>query len=636
MKEAVKRAAAIYMWVFLGLSFAVFSLSALQYFLFHPLFIGNDQSVYLAMGQLVLDGLVPYRDFFDFNAPLIIYLSVLPAFLSRFLILPISLVFDFFVYLCFFFSCILVLATYLQFKGHKDNYVLPFAIAGLTWMQSNQYLDLGQREHFFFIFYLPYLLFRSLRLSDDARVRRGVVSNILAVILGLCALSVHIKPQLLIFFLVVELTICYKFGAFAKEKRKLLFAPELLTFLIGSLFYYLHFAFYPSEAIRNLLNDAIPVYAMGFKWYENSTIACLVSTNSGINTTFLFAASMLFAVALYSRSALLIPLVAFNGTAFVMFAYFSTNWTYRYLPVQGCSMVLLMIELALILRLFAASGLPRFTLQFLGTPLLFFYSLTTFYQYYSSYAATFLATENVDLRSLGCLGFASTREFSPPLVCILRHSKPGDAILSISQGVAPGYPPVLLAGRRPGSRYLHGMYLPMLDTCLERTGDLKYKRKLDKAILDYGEDIEKFRPALIFVQDGEIEELLKQRGFFEKFVTGKGYVSLGKLNFEGMKVFKRGPSSEVSDPEEAKSMVLAVLAGKELSKVASEHNVPEETLKTWVDKSRSGIDLAVGNSSSGGEISLMTELVQTRQKLFGKILEIEKLKQALKNCGKKP
>ncbi|HMW93202.1 MAG TPA: hypothetical protein PKE54_24450, partial [Candidatus Obscuribacter sp.] len=125
-------------------------------------------------------------------------------------------------------------------------------------------------------------------------------------------------------------------------------------------------------------------------------------------------------------------------------------------------------------------------------------------------------------------------------------------------------------------------------------------------------------------------------GFFEKFVTGKGYVSLGKLNFEGMKVFKRGSSGEVSGPDEAKAMVLEVLAGKDLSKVAAEHNVSAATLKTWVDKARSGIDLAVGDASSGGEISLMTELVQTRQKLFGKILEIEKLKQALKNSGKQP
>ena len=119
-------------------------------------------------------------------------------------------------------------------------------------------------------------------------------------------------------------------------------------------------------------------------------------------------------------------------------------------------------------------------------------------------------------------------------------------------------------------------------------------------------------------------------------MTGKGYVSLGKLNFEGMKVFKRGSSGQVSGPDEAKAMVLEVLSGKDLSKVAAAHNVSAATLKTWVDKARSGIDLAVGDASSGGEISLMTELVQTRQKLFGKILEIEKLKQALKNSGKQP
>jgi hypothetical protein len=48
-----------------------------------PLSINWDNSMYLQYAQLLLQGQTPFVDFTDVNPPLIIYLSVLPVFISN-------------------------------------------------------------------------------------------------------------------------------------------------------------------------------------------------------------------------------------------------------------------------------------------------------------------------------------------------------------------------------------------------------------------------------------------------------------------------------------------------------------------------------------------------------------------------
>ncbi|HMY02717.1 MAG TPA: hypothetical protein PKA48_05155, partial [Candidatus Obscuribacter sp.] len=61
------------------------------YWSMHPLSISADQSVYVQSGLLLLQGKVPYLDFFDFNPPLIVYLNVIPVLVARALALPLPM-----------------------------------------------------------------------------------------------------------------------------------------------------------------------------------------------------------------------------------------------------------------------------------------------------------------------------------------------------------------------------------------------------------------------------------------------------------------------------------------------------------------------------------------------------------------
>ena len=51
----------------------------LSFIFLHPLAISPDQALYLESGKLILQGRVPYLDFFDLNLPLIMYLNVIPV-----------------------------------------------------------------------------------------------------------------------------------------------------------------------------------------------------------------------------------------------------------------------------------------------------------------------------------------------------------------------------------------------------------------------------------------------------------------------------------------------------------------------------------------------------------------------------
>ncbi|MBK7841277.1 MAG: hypothetical protein IPJ49_27065 [Candidatus Obscuribacter sp.] len=69
--------------VLLLLSFILIVTYKLIFWALHPLNVSADQSVYLQCGELILQGKVPYRDFFDFNPPLIMYINVIPVALAH-------------------------------------------------------------------------------------------------------------------------------------------------------------------------------------------------------------------------------------------------------------------------------------------------------------------------------------------------------------------------------------------------------------------------------------------------------------------------------------------------------------------------------------------------------------------------
>lgn len=635
-KRKIAKWLTVWTTVFIALAFIVGIGYRLYYFLLHPLMIGPDQSVYLAMGELLLSGKVPYRDFYDFNLPSIIYWSTIPVLLGRLGPVPLAVVFNFFVYFNLLLSLMTLGAIFWLFRKHIDSRFCIPVMAGLVFLQQMILYDIGQREHLFVLFYLPYFFLRYFRLTapDGLKANLNVtVDRLISVLCGLFALAVYIKPYFLAYIIPLEIATYIVVGA-GGIKNKILSALEVKVFLIGTVLYLLHFALYPAEALSILFTHAFPLYTTGAYWYQNSSIACLSCLDNFYVITIIFLASLFLAIPLSRQTKLIAPLLCFNSIGFFIYIFFSTAWTYRYLPVLGGSLILLFVEIWLLCAMCFSKcrNLPALVGLILYPPLALVAVCIFAWQQVSFYTKEVLAVETIELHSMGQLLSACRRETSPVFLSLLKLSKANDKVVAISSGVFPGYPPVVLTGRQPGSRYLHGMLLPMLDISHQRASDEsgeKYRLLLDEAVKNYGADIIANKPVLIYIQGGEIREILEDRHFSELYL--KDYQDLGDLGFESLRVFRlkddqAGALAKVS-PALLERVVFDILAGKMTIEEASRKNsIDKERLEILVRNMQTSANEALSNTPGGGDISALSKLLQANKLLLEKDQEIMRLK----------
>ena len=145
----------------LALSFLILLFNRLIFWLYHPLFVWTDQSVYLEIAQLILQGKIPYLDVFDFNPPLIMYLNVIPVLVSKALHVPAPLGLSLTIIFLSAFSC--ASAAWLAFKNRMVcSPIVLFSLIFFFCPLPTQGLDtdMGQREHIFMLLYLPFLIGR--------------------------------------------------------------------------------------------------------------------------------------------------------------------------------------------------------------------------------------------------------------------------------------------------------------------------------------------------------------------------------------------------------------------------------------------------------------------------------------------
>src|SRR3990167_6712258 len=79
----------------IGLAFVILTLNKAFFWSGHPLLTYPDQAAYFAMAEMIAQGKLPYIDFFEWNPPLIMYLNLIPVFISRLLHIPAPLALNF-------------------------------------------------------------------------------------------------------------------------------------------------------------------------------------------------------------------------------------------------------------------------------------------------------------------------------------------------------------------------------------------------------------------------------------------------------------------------------------------------------------------------------------------------------------
>lgn len=473
----------------------------------HPLTLSTDASMYLDMGALILDGKIPYRDFAEFNFPLIMYLSTLPVLLSRIWTIPLPQIFNYLVIICQIASVLLSLRLCLkaEFKHRgKRGEMLALVLSAALFNQAI-WQELGQREHLFCIFFLPYIVSRICN-SAGAQLPISLIAG----------LALALKPQFLIVFLVFEATKLHK-----NNRRPPLYALAAMTFIFSLLL------FLPPDALKTLFLEALPVYAGGIEWGGNSFIYRLAAPGF-MNTTLLVLSSLLLALPHYRRSSICADMAALVLAALALYIVGAQAWTYRYLPAAFFATMLT----GQCLYLYVRHWLPRLIIRETALYAVLFALIVLLSLGRITFDNNTLAkSQTLEISGSQTHFRVPQTDLSTTALAMLKLGKPGERAIYIGTGCYPGYPSQLQAGLRPGSRYLFSM-LAQVQTCIDK-GKLDKDKSVPyfesikaKMIENYEEDIASTKPSLIFIQDWPMESLLGP-DFQRKNLTA--YNVIGKL-----------------------------------------------------------------------------------------------------------
>jgi len=496
------------------------------YWYLHPLKICPDQAVYLQIASAILSGQVPYRDFFDFNPPLIMYLSVIPVVVAKLLPWPVPLCFNFSVLALSIFDTVLlsylVLRNQTVFPLHQFLPVLfVFAAYG-----SFVIFDMGQREHLFVLLFLPYCFMRLLSHFQEGVGTCPASLRVLSGLMGGLALS--LKPQFFLFGVALEAGLCLE------SKRLPWRTWELKALTAVIVVYLLAVLCLPGEALSVYFREALPVYLLGASWNSRCLLHMLLSFDYFREPICLALSTLL--LSLVSRPGrywavfVLLTLVGF-------FHYLSGGqaWTYRLIPLQFFSTVLLVYLLGCFVHSFFTRHQAAYRLFLQSAPLLpvatLFFCAFRIFSFYNECAGS----PSYDLAPLGYAMVNTRQDFDSAFFSMVSNSLPQEKVVSIGTAISPGFPAQLQALRPPGSRYYYSI-LVMLKEARERHPRYAYNLLAleAKVVAGLGQDIREQKPRLVYIQTEPLASILAPYKFNQYLVDYEpaGYV-------EGSQVYRR-------------------------------------------------------------------------------------------------
>ena len=200
-----------------------------------------------------------YKDFFEVNPPLILYLYTLPVIIANFFHVSVYALFRFYV-AAIVVTSIITCSWLFRLSDGTDHKIIRYSlIASLIYIFFFFFPVIsGEREYLALAFILPYLLLVNLRVQGR---RFGVVS---AILIGLFAgIGYAIKPYFLIPLCFVEIYLIVR-----KKSFFALFRPEAFTIVIVLILYLVSIFIVTPEYINKIIPLAASWYYMGyhFSW----------------------------------------------------------------------------------------------------------------------------------------------------------------------------------------------------------------------------------------------------------------------------------------------------------------------------------------------------------------------------------
>jgi hypothetical protein len=236
-----------------------------------PLRLNQDAALYMMIGEMVLDGQVPYIDYFENNFPLVHYLHVIPVVIGRALKINPIIVFQFGLFVLTVAAIALMYFLFVRYGQPEDRVMaasggLGLALATLYLLYTNDY---GQREHLFLVLFLPGFMLRWLR-WNGAKPDRWLSFTI-----GLiAAVGAAIKPHFLVVPFALEM-----YWVIRHRTLRPLLTPEVVGFVLFGAAYASFFLLIP----RAMLNGFIVMLQslqVGYDVYGKTPFLTLIRSKA--------------------------------------------------------------------------------------------------------------------------------------------------------------------------------------------------------------------------------------------------------------------------------------------------------------------------------------------------------------------
>lgn len=468
-------------WVYPVL-LSLLSLALLMQILMFPRRVTGDVSMFLDVGDRILQGQVPFVDIIEINVPINHYFAAIPAFAARALsVNPVTAV------LVLIWLCVTITAFAAAYiaRGRESAriepgaaYVIPLLTLAFAQMQ-NLILNYGQREHYFTLGILLWLLIRWQRW--EGRRFHPAFAALVGIVAGV---AVTFKPHFVPFMVVIEV-----WGFWRWRSLRGMRFPEIGGALVVPVIYVAYLLAHP-QLVTLYLEEYLPLIRAGYNGYGYMPPLALLTYDLG--TLLQLALCLVPWIWRGQTQASLwtlakpLSLLALGGA--LHFAIQAKGWAYHRVPFDFFTLLLFAVMLQRVLT-DGISSLP-------------FDAARRLFIVRSTAASAWIV---LTLVSLSLMSSTPLLTSFPELTAAFdRYSDPGDYVLTVDDNVHPVWPGIHQAGLWQASRYFPAYVFPLSyygsDVEAIYAPDHQPPPAIQRFLDVMPDDIQQYRPELIVIR----------------------------------------------------------------------------------------------------------------------------------------
>lgn len=300
----------------------------------------------IELSKAMLQGNELYKDFFEVNHPMMMYIAWIPVYIASHLswlheVLATTL---FICVLCLI-SIILSYKIMILTDEYKDPYfrfthiIALFYVTFLLPLHYSYSAELGQKSHLFFILFLPYL--HSFLLHDQQRKNHPILMLFTGISagIGLC-----VKIYFFIVIAILEIGMLIKQKQPIKNSWKTLFRVESLSVALIAILFLLSILCFTPEYITHI----IPIAKFGYLGYASETKFYWLNFLLKLSPQFLFLFVFISIKPKFPNYHALIKLAIL--ASLISLIPQASKWNHTALPTLGMIMLLVTAVIADIMR----------------------------------------------------------------------------------------------------------------------------------------------------------------------------------------------------------------------------------------------------------------------------------------------